>query len=138
MQAGNEHGLGERYGSTSRSTRRLLGLLGALLGLAALGWLAWVIWFQSTPDVQSTMRSYEVTGPHSATARVVVHTRSANVRANCTLRAFGEDHTVVGERNFQVTGLTGAEHRQVDLRTERQATSVELVGCTSERQRRPR
>jgi hypothetical protein len=71
-------------------------------------------------------------------ATVVVDARSDDVRANCLVRAFGEDHTVVGELNFEVAGRSGASNHDVTVRTEREATSVELIGCTSDDQSRPR
>ena len=40
--------------------------------------------------------------------------------------------------NFEVTGDSGASRHDVTLRTEREATSVELIGCTSADQSRPR
>ena len=56
------------------------------------------------------------------------------VVASCTLRAFAEDHTVVGELVFAPKG--GKSDQSV--RTERRATSVELLGCTAPGQNRPR
>ena len=54
-------------------------------------------------------------------------------KSDCRLRAYADDHTVVGEMTFapREGGNT------VDVRTERLATSVELVGCTAEGQSRP-
>ena len=47
--------------------------------------------------------------------------------ASCLLRAIAEDHTTVGEVAFEpVDG-----RNEVSVRTERRATSVELVGCTA-------
>jgi hypothetical protein len=61
------------------------------------------------------------------------------VRASCLLRAYAEDHSVVGERHVAV----GPERRArvtltSSVRTEREATSVELIGCTTAEQKRPR
>ena len=54
--------------------------------------------------------------------------------ASCTLRAFAEDHSTVGELAFEpVDG-----RNEVTLRTERRATSVTLLGCTAPGQPRPR
>ena len=50
------------------------------------------------------------------------------------VKAFAEDHTVVGEATF--TPVAG--RNEVTLRTERRATSVESVGCTTPDQPRPR
>jgi hypothetical protein len=69
---------------------------------------------------------------------VVVDTRSEEVTANCLVRAVGTDHSVVGELNIEVSGHTGARRPEVDVRTERRATSVQLIGCTTANQPRPR
>ena len=57
--------------------------------------------------------------------KVVVKPSDAGVRASCLLRASGADHSVVGELNFRVSGVSGATVREVEVRTEREATTVE-------------
>jgi hypothetical protein len=130
--------MSDRYGTDSPGRRRLLIALSGLVGVVALGWLAWAVWFQSNPDVQSSLRTFEVTGPHSVKATLEIRTADSDVRANCLVRATGSDHSVVGELNFVVTGAKDTVHRDVTLRTEREATTVEMVGCTTKDQSRPR
>jgi hypothetical protein len=78
-----------------------------------------------------------VVDEHTATARIDVRLADADVRASCLLRAYAEDHTVVGERSL--TPVYGEQQPlSVDVRTERRATSVELVGCTAPGEPRPR
>ena len=127
-----------RYGDQTPRRRRAVILASGVVGVLALAWLAWAGWSQSTPDVESNLQSFEVVDSHSVEATVVVDIRSEDVTANCLLRAVGTDHSVVGERNFEVTGDSGASRHAVTLRTERKATSVELIGCTSPDQSRPR
>ena len=63
--------------------------------------------------------------------------KDESVHATCLLRAFAEDHAVVGELSF--TPEYGAEQPLVQtIRTERRATSVDLVGCTAPGEPRPR
>ena len=127
-----------RYGGQTPRRRRAVILVSGVVGVLALAWLAWAGWSQSTPDVESNLQSFEVVDSHSVEATVVVDIRSEDVTANCLVRAVGTDHSVVGERNFEVTGDSGASRHDVTLRTERRATSVELIGCTSPDQSRPR
>ena len=54
--------------------------------------------------------------------------------ARCVVRALADDHSVVGEVAF--TPVDG--RNEVVIRTERRATSADLVGCTAEGQSRPR
>ncbi len=130
--------LAERYGVPSPRRRRAVVLASGLVGVLALAWLGWAAWFQGTPDVQSSLRSFEVTDSRSVTAAVVVKPTSAEITASCLVRAFGEDHSVVGELNFRVADQSRAVVRTVSFRTEREATSVELIGCTTADQPRPR
>jgi len=130
--------LAGRYGGQSPRRRRTVIIVSGVVGVLALAWLAWAGWAQSTPDVQSKLKSFDVVDRHSVEATVVVDARSDDITANCLVRAFGEDHSVVGELNFEVTGRSGASNHDVTVRTEREATSVELIGCTSPDQSRPR
>ena len=113
-------------------------LASGVVGVLALGWLAWATWFQSTPEVQSSLRSFEVIDSHSVQAKVTVRPSAESVQASCLLRAYGLDHSVVGERNFPVADTAGSTTLLVEFRTEREATSVVLVGCTAPGQSRPR
>ncbi len=130
--------VGDRYGSATPGRRRTIVVVSGLVGVLALVWLAWAAWFQGNPAVQSSLRSFEVVDSHTTRATVVVRPESPEVSANCLVRAFGKDHSVVGELNFKVAGASGSTLRSVTVRTEREATSVELVGCTAPGQRRPR
>ena len=54
--------------------------------------------------------------------------------ASCLVRAYAEDHTVVGDVSFEPKDGTN----DVTIRTERLATSVERIGCTAEGQNNAR
>ena len=124
----------DRYGAPSPLRRRVVIAVCVVVVAAFVGWLGWTIWDQSTPEVQSNLVGYDVVDEHAATAKVDVRLADDDVRASCTLRAYAEDHTVVGELVF-----TPDEGRNTPtVRTERRATSVELLGCTAPGQNRPR
>ena len=59
------------------------------------------------------------------------------VSATCVVRAYAEDHSTVGEIAFEVAPAEGQRYEQ-QLRTDRLATSVESLGCTTTSQPRPR
>ena len=130
--------LAGRYGGQSPRRRRAVIIASGVVGVLAIAWLAWAGWSEGTPDVQSNLQSFDVVDRHQAEATVIVDRRSKDVTANCLVRASGADHSVVGELNFEVTGDSGASRHDITLRTEREATSVELIGCTTEDQSRPR
>ncbi len=130
--------LADRYGTPSSARRRAVIIASGVVAGLAMAWLAWAAWAHGTPDVQSSLRSFDVVDTHTTTATVVVMPRSGEVSASCLARAFAEDHSVVGELNFKVAGVSDTVVREVTLRTEREATSVELIGCTTDGQSRPR
>jgi hypothetical protein len=126
--------LADRYGAPARWQRPVTIGLAAVLAVVGLTWLAWTAVFHGTPEVRSEVVSFEVTGDHQVTARLAVRLSGGDVEATCRLRALAEDKTAVGELAF--TPVEGTN--DVEIRTERRATSVEKLGCTTEGQSRPR
>ncbi len=125
--------LATRYGQPSPWRRTAIIVASGLVGVLALTWLAWTTFFHANPDVSSELVSWDVVDDHAVTARVDVVIRDDDVRATCEVRAVAADHTVVGEATFTPEDGRNA----VQVRTERRATSVENVGCTTPDQHRP-
>jgi hypothetical protein len=129
----------DRYGTHRPVQRVTLIAVSAIVGLVALTWLGWAAWFQATPDVASSLASYDVIDAHSVDATIELRIRSATVTGSCLLRAYAADHTVVGEMTFAVPQGRGKDVTvKKSVRTERKATSLELIGCTTPHQNRPR
>jgi hypothetical protein len=126
--------LADRYGAPKPWRRAVLIGMSVAVAAAFLGWLGWTIWAQSTPKVESALVGFDVVGEHEATAVVDIRLGDG-VKATCLLRAYAEDHTVVGELPFTPES---SGHTEQSVRTERRASSVELIGCTAEGQNRPR
>ena len=131
--------LADRYGRGRTGRGRLLVVLAVVLALVGGGWLAWAVWLESNPEVQSGLLRSQVVDAHHVTADVQVAFGSHRVVADCVLQAMAADHSVVGELNFHVGPAAG---RQVvvrkQMRTERTAVVVDLVGCTTPDQPKPR
>jgi hypothetical protein len=107
------------------------------LAMVFLVWLAWTVYEHSTPQVTSELETFSVEDDHTVTAVLVVNLDSSEVEASCTLRAYAEDHTTVGELTFTPDPSEGRRQRET-IKTERRATSVEKIGCTAPGQDRPR
>ena len=124
----------DRYGRPAAWRRRATVVGSGLVGVLALTWLGWTTLFHATPEVSSELVGWEVVDDHSVIARIDVVIRGNDILPTCRVHAFAEDHTVVGEVSF--TPEQG--RNEIDMRTERRATSVESVGCTTPGQPRPR
>ncbi len=129
--------LAQRYGAPAPWRRRALVIASVALAVGFVAWLAWTVYEHATPQVTSELEQFSVEDDHTVTAVLVVSLDSADVKASCTLRAYAEDHTTVGELTFTPDPSEGRRQVQT-IRTERRATSVEKIGCTAPGQDRPR
>lgn len=125
--------LDDRYGVARPGRRRLLLASVAVVVVGFAGWLAWATWFHATPGVDSELLGFGVVDARTSSASISV-ALGDGVEARCVVRALSEDHGIVGELSF----VPRDGRNDVTIRTERQATSVTLVGCTSADQPRPR
>ena len=128
--------LADRYGRPAPWRRTAVLVGSGILGLLALTWLAWTTVFHASPDVSSEIVGWEVVDDNAITAQVDVVLRgdADDLEATCRVRAIAADHTVVGEASF----VPEDGRNEVEVRTERRATAVESVGCTTPDQHRPR
>ncbi|MEV6281872.1 DUF4307 domain-containing protein [Kribbella sp. NPDC051770] len=130
--------LDARYGRTPRGRRPLL--LIAVIGVVAvvaLVWLVRVAFVQSTPPVSSRLLAFTVPSDTSATATIQVDKRAA-VEASCRLQAKAADFSIVGEVTLKVPADAPKQQTlPVTLTTQRAATSVVLIGCTTAGTARP-
>lgn len=117
----------ERYAAAPSPWPKVFIVIGLAIVVLLGAWLAWAIWERSTPEVTSSMTTWEVVDEHSAIATLTVRLSSRAEQPTCLLRAYAEDHTSVGDASFTPTDGSNT----VTIRTERLATSVESVGCTS-------
>jgi hypothetical protein len=124
--------LSQRYGSPSGTRTKAVVALAVVVAAAGLSWLVWVMLVHGRPEVQSSLVSFRAEGQHAAVARFDVVRRSADIEASCLLRALAADHTIVGELDVAVgPGGPTTQTLEKSIRTERAATSVDLVGCST-------
>ena len=124
--------LDARYGRTG-GRQRWLWLVVVPVVVAFLAWVVWAAWLHATPEVDSELTRWQVVDDHTVTASVHVRL-DEGADARCLVRALAEDHTPVGDLSWEPTD--GAN--EVSIRTEREATAVELVGCTTPDQKQAR
>jgi hypothetical protein len=130
--------LAYRYGMPTRTNRLVAGFLVGALLVSAAGFLSWTVLFHGDPEVRSQVTTFEVVSDHEARVVLQVVREHRTTEAVCRLQALAADHAVVGEVTVPV--LEGPEDQMLarTIRTERRATSVASLGCTTPGQPRPR
>ena len=127
--------LADRYGTTSTRPNKGIVAVVVVLVAAGLAWLVWAMLAHGRPLVQSQTNGFEAVDQHTVTTRFTVVRRDADVEADCLLRAYAADHAIVGELNVAVgPGEPTVQTLEERVRTERAATSAEVVGCLAEGQ----
>jgi hypothetical protein len=115
-------------------------IIGVAAVVVAVGlvWLLWAAFAQSNPPVTSRLLGFEITSPTSAKATIQVD-RTKSVEASCRLQAKAADFSIVGELTVTVPA-DSPRHQTLPatLTTQRAATSVVLIGCTTPDNPRPR
>lgn len=129
--------LAERYGTRRRGGRIVAIVLGATISVAFLAWLAWAALYQSNPAVSSQEIGFDIVDDHTATIEVRVLYGDEPVGAECSLRAISHDKAVVGQTTYRPDPDDGPVH-EIEVRTERRATTVEWLGCRTDGQPRYR
>jgi hypothetical protein len=124
----------ERYGRPPAWRRPLVITGSVVLAVVFLTWLAWAAFVEATPTVASSLVRWDIVDAHTATAQVEVDLDAKTQDPVCTLQAFAVDHTIVGDKQF--TPVPGSN--QVSVKTDREATSLTLIGCTAKGQDQPR
>ena len=124
--------LTQRYGRRRSRTARVVALLlVAGLVLSSGAYLVWVLSARVDPEAQGDIVSYDVRSDHVTVARLQVVRETQSTEATCILSAVAADGSVVGELTVPVTDGPVRQVVEVELRTERRATTVMTNGCTT-------
>ncbi|MCQ6556774.1 DUF4307 domain-containing protein [Streptomyces sp. C10-9-1] len=123
-----------RYGrSADERADRGLRVLGAVLGTVAVAVVGWFGYdYVAGRTLSAEVIKFDVVqGANEVQMHLEVR-KDADATGTCTVRALAEDGTEVGrlDARFEETG-TGRIDRVVRIRTTREATGAELVGCTA-------
>lgn len=129
--------LAQRYGAPSRGRRLALGALATTIVVAALGWLLWTLLFHANPEIASEELGHEIVDDHLATIQVRIEMDEGLDDPECALRAISHDKAVVGDATYVPDPADGPVH-EIEVRTERRATTVEWLGCKAPGQPRYR
>lgn len=103
-----------------------------MLGVVLLGVVGWIGYAYITGQgISAEVIKRQVVSD----ARVDVHLevrKDKDAKGYCTLRAQHEDGSEVARKDFRFDDRTDRVDRVLSLRTTSRATSVELLGCTTD------
>jgi len=122
----------ERYGTERPRQRLVLVIATTLLTIVFLSWLGWVVIFHGNPAIDSQVSSFDPVSAHQINVKLGTRFRNDHVTGNCLVRATASDHSIVGELNLSAQQIREAEGRWIPIRTERRATTAEVVRCTGD------
>lgn len=115
----------------------MAGVIGGIIVIAGLAWLTWATVLNADPAISSKELTYQIVDDHSATITVRLTYGDGPVAAECRARAIAHDKTVVGAVAVK-PDADGSRDLTVEISTDRRATTVEWLGCTTKDQPRPR
>ena len=119
-----------RYGRPTVPRRRAGVAVIAVGVVALLGWVVWAAMGQADDNrVGGLVESFDVRSPHEVAVTVQI-TRTSTDAVQCTITAIATDHTEVGQRLVRLpAGPSGTRTITTVVRTEREATTADVVGC---------
>ncbi|HEY1134546.1 MAG TPA: DUF4307 domain-containing protein [Nocardioides sp.] len=126
--------LADRYGKRPTWRRKIVVPVFVVAALGGAAWSIWLAWFHGTPSVHSQILTWEVASDTEVSVRFDV-ALEGDEAATCRVRALAASHEAVGDASVEVTEPGVVTHA---FRTFARADAVELVGCTTPSQKRPR
>ncbi|GAA2480086.1 DUF4307 domain-containing protein [Streptomyces gobitricini] len=122
-----------RYGhSADERADRKLKIVGSVLGVALLALVGWFGYdYIAGQKVSAELIKFDVSADDRVQAHLEVR-KDRDAKGSCTLRALAEDGGEVGHKNVRFDRAVDRIDEVVTVRTTARATSVELLGCTSE------
>ncbi|MFF3953178.1 DUF4307 domain-containing protein [Streptomyces sp. NPDC001890] len=122
-----------RYGrSADQRADRKLKIIGSVLGVVLLGVVGWIGYDYITGQgISAEVIKRQVVSDQRVDIHLEVR-KDKDAKGYCTLRAQHEDGSDVARKDFRFDERTDRIDRVVSLRTTSRATSVELMGCTTD------
>lgn len=121
--------LRDRYGVHPARRPGPLAAIAVVAAVALVAWLGWAVWHNSSGTMGAEVHSFEVTSAHSVSVTVDLHHLDGK-SMYCTIQAFADDHTVVGQTDLHVAADEPIDTTKVvDIKTERLATTATVSGC---------
>ncbi|MFD7532112.1 MULTISPECIES: DUF4307 domain-containing protein [unclassified Streptomyces] len=122
-----------RYGrSADQRADRKLKIIGSVLGAVLLGVVGWIGYdYVTGQGISAEVIKRQVVSDQRVDVHLEVR-KDKDAKGYCTLRAQHEDGSDVARKDFRFDERTDRIDRVLSLRTTARATSVELLGCTTD------
>ncbi|MER5498418.1 MULTISPECIES: DUF4307 domain-containing protein [unclassified Streptomyces] len=122
-----------RYGrSADQRADRKLKIIGSVLGVVLLGVVGWIGYdYVTGQGISAEVIKRQVVSDQQVDVHLEIR-KDKDAKGYCTLRAQHEDGSDVARKDFRFDESTDRIDRVVSLRTTARATSVELLGCTTD------
>ncbi|MGW2178936.1 DUF4307 domain-containing protein [Streptomyces sp. NPDC001732] len=122
-----------RYGrSADQRADRKLRIIGSVLGVVLLGVVGWIGYgYVTGQGISAEVIKRKVVSDERVDVHLEIR-KDKDAKGYCTLRAQHEDGSDVARKDFRFDESTDRIDRVVSLRTTARATSVELLGCTTD------
>ncbi|MEV6744235.1 DUF4307 domain-containing protein [Streptomyces sp. NPDC051080] len=122
-----------RYGrSADQRADRKLKIIGSVLGAVLLGVVGWIGYdYVTGQGISAEVIKRQVVSDQRVDIHLEVR-KEKDAKGYCTLRAQHEDGSDVARKDFRFDERTDRIDRVLSLRTTARATSVELLGCTTD------
>ncbi|MCX4864871.1 DUF4307 domain-containing protein [Streptomyces sp. NBC_00257] len=122
-----------RYGrSADQQADRKLKIIGSVLGAVLLGVVGWIGYdYVTGQGISAEVIKRQVVSDQRVDIHLEVR-KDKDAKGYCTLRAQHEDGSDVARKDFRFDERTDRIDRVLSLRTTARATSVELLGCTTD------
>ncbi|MFG3525871.1 DUF4307 domain-containing protein [Streptomyces sp. NPDC047917] len=122
-----------RYGrSADQRADRKLKIVGSALGVVLLGVVGWIGYdYVTGQGISAEVIKRRVVSDQRVDIHLEVR-KDKDAKGYCTLRAQHEDGSDVARKDFRFDERTDRIDRVLSLRTTARATSVELLGCTTD------
>ncbi|MEL5958077.1 DUF4307 domain-containing protein [Streptomyces sp. CLV115] len=122
-----------RYGrSADQRADRKLKIVGSVLGAVLLGVVGWIGYdYVTGQGISAEVIKRRVVSDQRVDIHLEVR-KDKDAKGYCTLRAQHKDGSDVARKDFRFDERTDRIDRVLSLRTTARATSVELLGCTTD------
>lgn len=129
MQTGEEFSYEDRYGKTGGNRWVAYAFGFAIVGLL---WVFWAGLHHANPAISSQLISFQVTGEKEISVRYLINRNDPEQVVICTLKAFDQDKSVVGQIDDTVTAGERSSEQTTAIPTRSAPVTASIARCRAE------